>query len=140
MFQTYVESRLALWAAQKARREDGGLGMPRKSAFVREISGGFWTPDMDSACYEVDQCVCALIPERREAIEACYETDKRFRFMTIKQKATAMDVHKNTYYNRLELAMKDILGFLNDLAAGIPVTPYTVRTSALNEIKVAEYA
>jgi hypothetical protein len=74
MLDTYVTNRLAQWANWRARRLDGGTGYPKKSAFVINPGGGFWTPDMDSQCVEVDKAVCVLMPERKDAIMQCYTT------------------------------------------------------------------
>jgi len=124
MLDTYVITRLSLWAEWRIRRKDGGLGYPRKSAFVRETSSGFWTPDMDSGCMDVDVAVCGLLPERRDVIMQCYT-----QLGTKSTKASRCGCCVRTYDARLEMAHKDVLGFLNDLAAGIEVKPY-VQTSA----------
>lgn len=116
MLNTYVLNRLNLWATWRMKRFDNGLGYPKKTTFVREISGGFWTPEMDSSCQEIDKCICALIPERKEAVL------KMFTMLgTKEQKAKSCGICIRTYDLRLELAFRDILGLLNDLAAGIKI-------------------
>ncbi len=116
MLDTFVLTQLEMWASWKARKFDNGQGYPKKSAFINEPSGGFWTPEMDSQCVDVDKAVCALLPERREAIIKQYTVTA-----TKEQKAKMCGCSINTYKMRLSMAYRDILGFLNDLACGIPL-------------------
>lgn len=108
MLDTYVTNRLIQWANWRARRLDGGTGYPKKSAFViNPGSGGFWTPEMDSQCNEVDQVVCVLLPERKDAIMKCYTE-----IGTKEQKAKRCGCCVRTYDLRLEMAHRDMLGLL----------------------------
>lgn len=77
---------------------------------------GFWSPEMDSAAYEVEQCVLALIPERKAVVMQEFT-----KVGTREQKAKACGCAVNTYKSRLDFAYQDILGLLNDLAAGIAI-------------------
>lgn len=117
MLDTYVTSRLVQWANWRARRLDGGTGYPKKSAFViNQASSGFWSPEMDGQCFDVDAVVCALLPERKEVLMKCYtETG------TKEQKAKRCGCCVRTYDTRIEMAHRDVLGYLNDLAAGVPL-------------------
>ncbi len=116
MVNTYVESRLNLWAEWRHRRLTDALGYPRRAAFVREPGSGYWTPEMESASYEMDKCVVALIDERKLAVLECYATTG-----TREQKAKRLGCCLRTYEYRLEAAKIDLLGYLNDLAAGVPL-------------------
>ena len=126
MLHTYVISRLRVWSEWRLRRDDGGLGYPRKSAFAKSPGSAFWTPEMDSAAVEMDQCVCALRPELRQAIMLEFT-----RTGTQQQKAMQCSCALSTYKDRLVTAYKDLLGLLNDQAAGIALPSYAeteVRT------------
>lgn len=126
MLDTYVATRLTLWADWRARRDDGGIGYPRKSAFVGTGGGGFWSPEMDAGCLEVDKAVCNLLPERKDVVMQCYTQTG-----TKEQKARRCGVCVRTYDARLEMAHKDMLGLLNDIAAGCFVDQsMVVQTSA----------
>ncbi len=122
MFETYVAGRLNSWADWRLRRDEGGLGFPRKVSFLKVAPqfSGYWSPEMDSQAYEMDQCVMALERIYFDVIEACYlhTTD-------VKQKAQYCGCSVSTYYTRIGNAHKAILGFMNDLAAGVklPVRP-----------------
>lgn len=125
MLDTYVTNRLIQWANWRARRLDGGTGYPKKSAFVINPGGGFWTPEMDSQCDEVDRAVCVLLPERKDVVMKCYTE-----VGTKEQKAKRCGCCVRTYDTRLEMAHRDMLGYLNDLACGIPLPVIKVQTSA----------
>jgi hypothetical protein len=119
MLTTYVDSRLEQWALWRARREDSGIGFPKQSAFAKEAgSGSFgaWTPAMNDEAAEIDQCVVALIEVRREAIMQMY-----CRTSTLQQKYKECFCCERTFFNRLKMGKIDILGFLNDLAADVPL-------------------
>ncbi len=126
MLDTYVTNRLVQWANWRARRLDGGTGYPKKSAFVKETaSSGYWTPELDGQCLEMDRVVCVLPAERRDVLMKCYtETG------TKDQKAKRCGCCIRTYDSRLEIAHRDVLGYLNDLAAGIALPVVKVQTSA----------
>lgn len=109
MLDSYTQNRLNAWADWHARKADGGQGYPKKSAFVQASpSTGFWTPELDSQCYETDQAVCALLPERKEVLLAYYTMTG-----TNEQKAKACGICVRTFYTRIEMAQHDIRCLLN---------------------------
>ena len=114
MRDSYVVSVLLLWSQWRVRRHDNGSGYPTKSAFVKEVGSGFWTPDLDSQCINVDKAVCALIPERREVLIKHYTEVGTKEF-----KARRCGVCLRTYDARLAMAHHDMLGLLNDISAGV---------------------
>jgi DNA-directed RNA polymerase specialized sigma24 family protein len=119
MLTTYIDFRLVQWADWRARREDSGLGYPRQTSFSRlgaAGSFGAWTPEMNDQAYEVEKCVMALVAERREALLQMF-----CRTSTVKQKCVECFCSERTFYNRISAAKRDILGYLNDLAADIPL-------------------
>lgn len=116
MFNTFVQSRLRIWAEWRERRDSGGLGYPTKSVFVREPGSTYWTEDINSACIEMDKCVSAL-PERLKLPIMLEYT----RIGTQQQKANRCGCCLRTYINRLDDAYRKLLGLLNDSAAGIPL-------------------
>jgi len=134
MFDNYVNARLAAWAAWRVKRDDHGLGYPKHSAFVRLPGGGFWSPEMNSQAEEIDKCVVALTPEKRLVIMQAYT-----RTGTVEQKARICGCCEKTFYNRMAAAQRDILGYLNDLAAGLPLPLPEIVTENI-EKKVALYA
>lgn len=125
MLNTYLMHRMNVWADWRARRLDGGLGYPKKSAFVVNPSSGDWSPEMDSAAWEVEQCVLALRYELRDVVMKSYTESG-----TKEQKAARCHCCVRTYDTRLTMAYREILGFLNDMAAGIKLPAIKVQTSA----------
>jgi DNA-directed RNA polymerase specialized sigma24 family protein len=116
VLNTYVMSRLCLWAEWRLRRDDGGLGYPRHSAFAKSPGAGFWSPEMDSAACEMDQCVCALERDLHQAVMEEYT-----RTGTQEQKAKRCGCTAKTFCARLERAYRELLGLMNDQAAGLPL-------------------
>jgi hypothetical protein len=74
---------------------------------------------MDSAAGEMDQCVCALTPDKKLAVMLEFT-----RTGTQQQKAQQCSCCLRTYQYRLEAAYRELLGFLNDQAAGIELPSY----------------
>lgn len=133
MFDTYVAGRLKVWAEWRIRRDHGGIGFPRKVSFLKvapQVSG-YWTPEMDGLAYEVEQCVMALDQILYDAIVACY-----LHTTSIEQKKIFCGCTKMTYYNRVSSGHRAILGFLNDLAAGIklPIQPKQSKSRNISRV------
>jgi len=128
MLDTFVINQLVQWANWRARRLDGGIGYPKKSAvFISSAGGCYWSPEMDSQCFDVDAAVCILLPDRKDVIMKCYtETG------TKEQKAKRIGCCARTYDMRLDMAHRDILGYLNDLACGVAL-PKPARNEVIPE-------
>lgn len=132
MFDTYVASQLKIWADWRIRREQGGTGFPRKVSFLKVApqASGYWTPEMDSQAYQMDQCVMALDEILYKAVVASY-----IHTTTLEQKCNFCDCKERTYRYRLADAHQKLLGLMNDLAAGIPIKtipkPKHLKISAL---------
>lgn len=127
---TYVDGRLKEWAMWKAGA--GGRGYD-----LRDLSdeGGrscfesgpvSYVPVDDLRCAEVDRCVCALNPVLREAVEETY-----LRLGTTEQAAENCNCGRVTLWRRVGDAHALILGYLNDMAAGVPVKPWEERRQAM---------
>jgi hypothetical protein len=108
MFDVYTKNKLELWANWYLRKLDNGGGYPKKSAFVTTPGGGFWTPEMDSQCYEVDKAICSLINERKDVLMAYYTKTG-----TNEQKAKTCGCSLRTFYTRVDMAQHDIFSYLN---------------------------
>lgn len=114
MIHTYVASRLDLWARWRLRRDDNGQGYPRHAAFAKPVGGGVWSPEMDSAAYEMERCVIALRSDLRLVV--IHEYTKTG---TQEQKAKLCGCCLSTYKSRLNMAANELLGYLNDIYAGV---------------------
>ncbi len=74
--------------------------------------------DIDEA-EQTNQAVNHLAPELRATIQEAY-----LRGGTVKQKTRALGLkRRDTYYARLTRAYNTLLGYFNDLGAGIPLPP-----------------
>ena len=121
MNDSYVATRLNQWAQWVMRRNDGGIGYPKKVPYINFVDRsefGSSTPELQEDCFDVEKCVMAVRVvnnELHEVIYLAYIVNN----MTIEQKLKLLGCCKQTYYNRLDRAHHMVLGYLNDLAAGI---------------------
>lgn len=127
----YVHQRLNLWGDWVARgRNEGRNGYPRQTSFARLMpsSGASpWSPLLDVEAEEIDQCVRRLDVTRRDLVTRYYT-----RTITSAQLSREMGCCEKTLFNRMSIAHNEILGWLNDLAAGIELPPVT-GSKALRE-------
>lgn len=121
----YVDKRLQLWA--RWRSQGRVLPMIARPSWHNLVPVGTegkpaeaFVPLNDVECKDVDTCVCALRPDLAEAVIAAY-----CRIGTVETAARAVGVSKATLFRKLDLAHYQILGWLNDLAAGIPVPAWS---------------
>lgn len=125
----HINARLTMWARWRC-----GSGSSNRSPFP--IYNLPKSPDPDDApprgsfvpivpleCGETDRCIVALHPDLRAVVEAFY-----LWVGPMDQKCRALGCCEKTAYNRLYRAQDDIMGYLNDLSAGVPVVAWTVRT------------
>jgi hypothetical protein len=124
---THINDRLIEWALWKkgARRVVGGI-----SPFpAYNLAGGggrrgsgdgppavSYVPVNELECADTDRCVCALEPLLRQAIEEIY-----LRIGTTDQAAAQCKCSRMTLHRRMTEAHNLILGYLNDLSAGVEV-------------------
>lgn len=119
----YVNDRLVRWGEWVVRgRNEGRNGFPGQAAFVRlaGLTGerSAWSPMLDVEAEEVDQCIRRLTAERRALVIEYYS-----RTVTSVQLAKRLGCCEKTLFNRLTIIQNEILGMLNDLAAGIELPP-----------------
>lgn len=131
MLTTYIDARLVQWAVWHIRRADSGVGFSNSSPLARMMEQpgtfGAWTPKMDDDAAELDQCICAL-DETRKLVIMLHFTKS----MTNAQKARECNCAESTFFARLHAAKVDILGFLNDKAADVPLPlPEKLRKNRL---------
>jgi hypothetical protein len=122
---TYVHMRLIQWGDWVVRgRNVGRNGFPSQSAFARwmpSAGASAWSPLLDVEAEEVDQCVLRLEGPRRELVRRYYT-----RSITSAMLARELGCCEKTLYNRMTIAHNEILGMLNDLAAGIELPKIVV--------------
>lgn len=123
---TYINDRLVEWARWKAGVRGmftGGIspfpaynlagGGGRRHDGPPDLS---YIPVDEVRCAEVDRCVCALEPLLRQAVEEFYT-----RIGTTDQAAAKCKCSRRQLHRRVDEAHALILGYLNDIAAGIAV-------------------
>lgn len=134
---TYVESRLQRWAAwnretvkfgpQRVRSWWGPMVLDRNVGRQGVPNAVKYDP---TECQQTDQAVYALEHKLREVI-----VEHWLRGGTVEQSMKRLNCGKQTYYNRLARANHELLGYLNDQAAGIPLPrPYVPETKRLTNV------
>ena len=121
MVYDYIAHRLNQWAEWRMRRFDSGLGYPKQVAWFNNLpKGGFqqFTPDVKDECFEVEQCVVAVLATNPKMYEVIVLTYCELN-TTVEQKAKRLGCSIQTYYNHIGQANRLILGYLNDVACDI---------------------
>lgn len=122
MNDSYVIARLNAWAEWSIRRMDSGLGYPKSVSFTNQMpkSGfGSMTPEIAEECFEVERCVIAVAITNRDlyhVIDLSYR-----RTMTCEQRCKVAGCVKSTFNIKLGRAHQMVLGYLNDIAAGVSI-------------------
>lgn len=121
MLDTYVTGRLNHWADCTMRRQDSGLGYPKKVPYTEpSLPRGDiddYVPEINEEYFDTDKSVCALRVENEDlyAVLILFYLKPN---MVFEQKLKYLGCCKQTYYNKVARANNMILGYLNDIAAG----------------------
>lgn len=132
MLDTYVSMRLNNWGAWVVRREDSGLGYPKQVSYTNlmpRTGASNHTPEFAEECFETERCVMALrvMDEHLYAVVVMAYVHVN---MTVEQKVKKLGCSTQTYYNKIEMAHRRMLGLLNDLACGIELPKPDVKRFA----------
>jgi len=120
----YINERMNRWAEWRVHgRYAKGLGFPTMAAFARlaPATTGARTPIVDSECLEVEEAFVACMATNAPLAQVLYLYHCRASGMTVAQMARECGCHRDTFYARVERGHQVIIGFLNDLAAGVPL-------------------
>jgi hypothetical protein len=122
----YIDKRLQQWAIWRI----SGKVLPviaRSSwqALSGQSEARAMVPTNDIECKDIDTCVCALEPDLKLTVLEAYT-----RVGTVETAAKRCGITPRTLFRRLDKAHYQILGWLNDLAAGIPVPAWTMSDGA----------
>lgn len=136
---TYVEARLGRWSRWYRWGSDP---TPRRTvSWYHKI---VTEPNVeqigrpDTACpVDIDEAedthkaVMALEPQLRDTVFEAY-----LRGGTVEQKCRVLGLRsRQSYYNRLASAYQELLGYLNDQAAGVPLPAAKPRPGTLENIR-----
>lgn len=131
---TYIVNRLVQWSQWAARRQDSGLGYPKQVPYINMMprtEASNYLPEFADECFEIDKCVTALQTEG-DIYYAVILLHYGQINMTLDQRLEKLGCVKQTYYNKIDKAHRLILGWLNDLAAGMAI-PQPEINSQLNK-------
>lgn len=131
MADTYIQNRLVAWAIWSERRDGGGLGFKKKVSWHTETHGTAFagTPEFSEECNDIDKCVVALHVENEQLYQVIM-LEYRMPWMTLPKKLKQLGCCKQTYYNKIPMAHRQILGYLNDIAAGVKLPVFDVKKTA----------
>jgi hypothetical protein len=126
----YINARLNMWARWRSGARFSSsrspypiYNLPKSPEADDAPPKQSFVPIREEECWHVDKAVCALRPERRDLIEVFY-----LWVIPMDQKFKACGCCSSTFYDRLHAAHQDILGYLLDLEAGVPVPAWTQKT------------
>lgn len=120
----YINDRMNRWADWRMRgRFHSGLGYPSAAAFLRLAPSeyGSRVPVLDEECFEVENAFIALLCENQCLAEVLFLFHCRGSGMTVAQMARECRCCRDTFYSRVTRGHQAIMGYLNDLAAGMPL-------------------
>lgn len=120
----YINDRMNRWADWRLRgRFQNGLGYPSRSPMLRMAPAGapVRAPDFDDECFEIESAYCALQVTHAELAAVLFLFHCRARGMTVAQMARDCSCSRDTFYARVTRGHQAILGYLNDIAAGVPL-------------------
>lgn len=119
----YIHTQLSIWGKWRIRQESKGIGYPTFSPMFRDMprGDGFGsaTPAgvaIDSAEYarDTDEAVSRLRPDHRTLCFEMYVVQG-----TCVEVAARLCMPKKRLYETLHAVQQEVMGHLNDIAAGI---------------------
>jgi DNA-directed RNA polymerase specialized sigma24 family protein len=118
----YIHRQLIDWADWVAHgRRVVGLSYPGQCAFTRMAAGGSWRsePQIDEEASKMDRAVCALGVTHSDLADVV----RRFYLRTTSAELLARElgIHRDTVYVRIGRGHQEILGYLNDIEAAVPL-------------------
>lgn len=116
-FNTYINSRLNIWAQWSLQRTSGGLGFPSECPYTRlaaRTSNGLTSPAINEEAWLVEKAVQSLPDYLKETVRVFYIGKG-----TVEQKAKDLRCSRDTVYARIERAHGQIMDWLNDEACNV---------------------
>lgn len=135
----YINDRMNRWAEWRLRgRFHNGLGYPAVSISVRLEPGGapVRSPDFDDECFDVESAFCALQVVNADLAAVLFLFHCRAMNLTVAQMARDASCSRDTFYARVQRGHQAILGYLNDIAAGVPLPRPDLRASDAGTAKM----
>jgi DNA-directed RNA polymerase specialized sigma24 family protein len=119
----YINAQLVRWS-DWLRTGHTRLGYPRRAAFVGAMGGGrgaaIHLPDDEAMA--ICTAVAALEPSLHAAVECYYRSMQN---CTADQIAKHLSCSRRTVFDRIDRAHIHLIGYLNDLAAGVSVPAWS---------------
>lgn len=118
----FINDKLMIWAEWACKKSSGGLGYPRECSYTKLVqthgAHGSFTPQMNEDAEKMEACIVALRatePHLAQVVELRY----KFQTMSNVQISKQVGCSDKTVGSWIGIAHQRLLGFLNDLEAGI---------------------
>ena len=123
----YIDAQLVRWSAWLHTGRTR-LGYPRQAAFVGAMGGGRGSAASlpDDEALAICTAIAALDPQLKATVECYYRS---MQSCTGEQIGKHLGCSKRTVYDRIDRAHVCIMGFMNDIAADVPVPPFTAAAA-----------
>ena len=123
----YIHRQLIDWADWVAHgRRVAGLGLPSQCSFTKLAASGsaHSAPQIDEEASKMDRAVCAL---RVTHADLALVVDRFYlRTTTAEILARELGIHRDTVYARIGRGQQEILGYLNDIEAGVALPTHRI--------------
>lgn len=103
------------------------------AVFARLTPGGGQggrSPELDEESFEVERAFLAVVATRMDLAQVLWLFHVRARAMTVAQMARDLQCCRDTFYARVACGHREVMGFLNDIAAGVPLPVPSIKLSA----------
>lgn len=119
----YINHRCNEWARWALCRRDGGLGLPRECCYTRLMPRSPHvgsTVEMNEAAMEIEDALRDMTTRgHTHLVAAVREFYLRAGGQTVDQISVRCGCCRRTLFYRIDMAHNEIMGYLNDMAAGV---------------------
>ena len=129
----FVHRKLMVWAAWNSKKLSGALGYPKECNYTKLVHShgvvASFTPDMNDDAQKMEACIVALRatePNLAEVITLRY----MYQTMSDVQIGKRVGCSNKTAKAWVGVAHQRLLGFLNDLEAGITLPTINIKKIA----------
>lgn len=129
----FIHRKLMVWSAWNSKKLSGALGYPKECNYTKLVhshgAAGSFTPDMNDDAQKMEDCIVALRatePNLAEVITLLY-MHQTLSYVQIGKRVGCSDKTAKAWAG---IAQQRLLGFLNDLEAGITLPKINIKKIA----------
>lgn len=129
----FIHDMLMVWAAWNSKKIGGGLGYPRECNYTKLVKvqsdRSAFTPNLNDNAEKMEACIIALRATEPK-LAAVITLRYMYQTMSDVQISKQVGCSDKTVKAWVGVAMQRLLGFLNDLEAGIPLPKINYKKTA----------